>query len=166
MSWQRRLRHIALTQVRAIKDRLDRMDAEMEDAYLRERQARDDALRELDDIADVPLPRPTQPLEQSAQPPRQESQAQSPVISAPALDERSAKLARAYRILGVPDGADLSEVEAAYRKLSGRCLSVEFAEGSEERQTAETIMARVNEAYNTLREELNPAAARFDKLEL
>lgn len=166
MSWQRRLRHIALSQVRAIKDRLDRIDAEMEEAYLRDREARDAALRELDSIPAEAPPIPTPQTESAAERGQAEPAARPQQAPPSATDEQSAKLSRAYRVLGVPDGSDLSEVEAAYRKLAGRCRSIEFAEGTEERQTADVIMARLDEAYNTLREALNPAAARFDKLEL
>ncbi|MBM3494765.1 MAG: hypothetical protein FJX72_10695 [Armatimonadetes bacterium] len=161
MSWQRRLRHLALSQVRAIKDRLDQLDAEDHDSLLTERNAREAALRELDDEVGLPPLRPSVPDASSARP-----SASAPEAATPAKPERETALGRAYRILGVPDGADLSEVEAAYHTLANRCRSVEFAEGSEERETADAIMARVDEAYNQLREALNPAAGRFDKLEL
>jgi len=166
MSWQQRLRHIALSQVRAIKERLDRIDAEMDDEYLSERHSRDAAIRELDKVGEMPVPGRPHPAEPAAELSPSQSTQTTDTGTTAIQDERSAKLSRAYRIMGVQDGADLSEVEAAYRKLSARCRAAEFPEGSEERETADAIMARVNEAYNTLREELNPAAARFDKLEL
>ncbi|NLI00509.1 MAG: hypothetical protein GX446_13575 [Chthonomonadales bacterium] len=164
MSWQRRLRHLALSQVRAIKERLDRIDAEMDDV-LREREARDAALRELDEEVGLP-PLPRSKPSPAAEPVGGAAPTTSATVPEPSRLDADTEVARACRILGVSEGADLAEVEAAYRKLCERCRSVEFPEGSEERETADAIMARVDEAYAKLREVLNPAAGRFDKLEL
>jgi curved DNA-binding protein CbpA len=161
------LRNIALSQVRAIKERLDRIDAEMEEDILREREARDAAVRELDDIVGLPATRPadTSPSPPS-QPQPESSVASAQVRPAQPVDERAARIARAYKVLSLPEGADLTEVDIAYRKLAERCRSDAFPEGSPERETADAILQRLNEAYNTLREALNPLAGRFDKLEL
>jgi hypothetical protein len=164
MSW-RRLRNLALSQVRAIKDRLDQLDLDDQDAHARERNAREAALRELDDEVGLPPLRPAGVEPRTMTGPDSAARGVPSEAASPPT-ESQASLSRAYRILGVKEGADLDEVETAYRKLAERCRTVDFDEGSEEKTTAAAIMVRVDEAYNLLREALNPAAGRFDKLEL
>jgi len=162
VSWSSRLRNIALSQLRAIKERLDRIDAETLEDRLREYQARADAERELADGIGRggpfgQSPAPTGPAS-SGQPHR------TPPPEAAGPDR---SLERYYRILGVRSGAGLAEVEAAYRQLMERCAALDGAEeGTEERQIVAEIRSRVDEAYKALREALNPTAGRFDKLEL
>lgn len=159
MSWSRRLRNIALTQVKAIKERLDSIDAEADADLVARRREREDALRELrDGIEQEGRPRTPEEIAGGAGP-RVDS-SPTPQTATPSA------LARYYKVLGVQEGADLGEVEEAYRRLASRCRAVNFENGSEEQQSANEIMERVDEAYNALREALNPAAGRFDKLEL
>ncbi len=71
-----------------------------------------------------------------------------------------------YRVLGVPVGSDFAQVEAAYETLSRRCDPRRFPDGSDEEKDAERILARVNTAYEALRNRLDPTVNRFGKLEL
>src|SRR5207245_2965073 len=93
------------------------------------------------------------------------SRSESPLPAREPSAVPASALAVHYRILGLEDGADLSAVDAAYEKLSVRCSPDRFPE-EEERKAAEEIFKRVESAYNTLRDALDPTAGRFDKLEL
>ena len=70
-----------------------------------------------------------------------------------------------YKIIGVPVGADYPTVQQAVTKLRERCAPTRFADGSEEQAEAKVILQRVEEAYQVLRNALDPGAGRFDKLE-
>ena len=169
MSLSRRLRNIAKTQLNNIKERLDRIDEEA-DADILEKRAERDALKELNDPADIRLMRrspeeiaagsaPVRRTVPSAAPP-----VQSPAASTPTVSQDP--LAPHYRVLGLDPGADLSAVDAAYKKLQERDLVHKFPEGSEEQKAAVEIFKRVDGAYDALRDALDPTAGRFDKLEL
>lgn len=162
MSLSRRLRAIALTQINAIRDRLDRIDAEAA-AEADVRHAQRDARREFErDMREGAARQPTRTPEEIAA-----GKPGAPPAS-PQPDPVAAvgPLAQHYRVLGLDEGADLSEVEAKYRRLAARCAPERFDEGSEEQRTARDILARVEVAYNELRDALDPTAGRFDKLEL
>ncbi len=161
MSWSSRLRNIALSQLRAIKERLDRIDAEMLEDRLLEYQSRAAAEQELAEHLGTASAPPASAT--SATPPPTPVQNTSQLEAETATD---VTLTRSYRILGLKPGASLAEVEFAYQQLVERCSSLGGAEGSEEQQIVTEIRARVDEAYNALREALNPTAGRFDKLEL
>ncbi len=166
MGLSRRLRNIALSQIKAIKDRLDRVDAEEQEAadIVTDRRSEADATRELNDPADVRLVRRTpEEIAAGTIPARQGAPASSRATTATAPAN---PLAVHYRVLGVEEGADLSTIEAAYNQLASRCAPERFPEGSEEHATAVQIRRRVESAYNALRDELDPTAGRFDKLEL
>ncbi len=72
----------------------------------------------------------------------------------------------AYKIIGVPAGSDFLTVQTAVNKLRERCAPSRFANGSVEQTESQTILQRVEEAYQVLQKELDPGAGRFDKLEL
>jgi len=72
----------------------------------------------------------------------------------------------AYKILGVPFGADFLTVQAAANKLRERCAVSRFADGSQEQAEARMILQKVEEAYQVLQNALDPGAGRFDKLEI
>jgi hypothetical protein len=177
MNLPKRLRNIAMTQINAIKERLDRVDAEADEEALRRRYERD-ARAELDDITDIRLPRRT-PEEiatgrSSASPQRTERsvEATAPIRSPDGAAERDSTsrqpadpLAHHYRVLGVEQGTDFSAVQAAYSKLAARCSPDRFPEGSEERKVAEEIRKRVDASFDALRDALDATAGRFDKLE-
>lgn len=71
-----------------------------------------------------------------------------------------------YKMLGVPIGADLPTIQAAYEKLALRCDPRRFPDGSVEQQEAQKILARINVSYEALRRRLDPTESRFGKLEL
>ncbi len=162
MSWPHRLRNIALSQLRAIKERLDRIDAEMDDERLRYLQSRAAAERELADDGVAPgmtdMRRGTvdQPI----------GQPQAGPAAGGAAGPQSSPLHKHYKVLGLPDGATMAEIDAAYQQLTERCGTLDGAQGSEESQIVTEIRTRVDEAYAALREALNPTAGRFDKLEI
>jgi hypothetical protein len=154
MSFSRKLRNIALSQINAIKERLDRIDAEAEAALRAELEARHE-MEEIIRASQPTLRRPEEIAPPLADPitPRH-----TPAPTNP--------LSVHYRILGLEEGADLATVEATHARLVARCAPERFPEGSEERRAAEEILKRVECAYDALREALDPTAGRFDKLEL
>jgi hypothetical protein len=70
-----------------------------------------------------------------------------------------------YIVLGITPGADWSAVQSAYEKLSRRCDPRRFPDGSQEQKDAQSILERVNVAYEALRKRLDPTESRFGKLE-
>ncbi len=72
----------------------------------------------------------------------------------------------AYKIIGVPAGADYTTVQQAVTKLRERCAPERFPAGSEEQATAQVILQRVEEAFQVLTNALDPTASRFDRLEI
>jgi DnaJ-domain-containing protein 1 len=70
-----------------------------------------------------------------------------------------------YKVLGVPVGSDYATVRSAYEKLIKR-LDVTRFENETDKAEAERILARVNTAYEALRNTLDPTQNRFGKLEL
>lgn len=89
-----------------------------------------------------------------------------PAPPTPTASPHVARLAADYKLLGLPAGADLPAVEGAWRRLSQRADPKRFPAGSEEEKRAGEILAKLNEAYARLREELNPTEGRFGQLEL
>ncbi len=88
--------------------------------------------------------------------------------SAPSTPQPSAQetaLSRAYRVLGLPDGAELAEVRRAYRELMARSDPSRFPDGSPERARAEQIRQRIEQAYQTLLLHLDHTAQRFRNLQ-
>ncbi len=165
MSLSRRLRNIAIGQINALKERLDRIDEEEAQQHL-ERRAQRDALKELNDPADI---RPALRTPEEVASGRPAASAKQPTTTGPEMATGAvpaSALSTHYRILGVPEGSDLETVEAAYNKLANRCAPDRFPEGSEEQQAAKEIFKRVDVAYNALRDTLDPTCGRFDKLEL
>jgi DnaJ-domain-containing protein 1 len=75
-------------------------------------------------------------------------------------------LPRAYRVLGLPPGADLPTVRRTYRELAAKSDPNRFPEGSPERAKAEQIHAQIEQAYRLLLRHLDPSADRFHDLEL
>ena len=179
MSFSRRLRTIALSQIQAIQERLNRIDAEAAEEAEQKRY-RKDAQNEIDDPTDIRRPMRT-PEEIASGKPR--STGNRPAASPPSVAPVTRPVARPeafesavvasqpsplsthYKVLGVEDGADFGTVQAAYNKLAARCDSARFPEGSEDRKMAEAIRSRVDAAYEALRDALDSTAGRFDKLE-
>jgi DnaJ-domain-containing protein 1 len=112
---------------------------------IREESAESAAAQELQEALD-----PTRPLAARPAPP---AAAQESVVS------------RAYRVLGLPDGAALAEVRRAYRELIARSDPNRFPENSPERAKAEQIRQRIEQAYQTLLLHLDHTAQRFRNLQ-
>ncbi|CUU08021.1 DnaJ domain-containing protein [Armatimonadetes bacterium GBS] len=110
-----------------------------------EAQARAEALQELE----RPATSESAPPSSSAKPAAAESE-----------------ISRAYRTLGLEEGADLSRVRRAYQELSRRAHPERFPEGSPERARAEQIHTQIEWAYRTLLAHLDQSAARFRNLDL
>jgi hypothetical protein len=174
MNLPNKLRNIALTQINAIKDRLDRIDVEAAEEAERKRYERD-ARAELDDLTDIRLPRRTPeeiaggklPAAPAASRPASTAakREMAEKVSPPVAPSANSPLAVHYRVLGVEEGADYATVQAAYSKLAERCAPDRFPDGSTERKTADEIRKRVDHAFDMLRDALDPTAGRFDKLE-
>jgi hypothetical protein len=84
----------------------------------------------------------------------------------PRISAEAQRLAADYRLLGVPIGASLPAVEDTWRKLAARADPKRFPAGSEEEKRAAEILTSINEAYERIREALNPTEGRFGQLEL
>jgi DnaJ-domain-containing protein 1 len=160
MGFSKRLRNIALSQIKAVKDRLDRVDAEIEQE-LAERRAAEQARRELlDELSEGAAP-------VSLRTPQEIARGEGGGIrNAPQTPPVANPLSRHYRVLGLEEGADLEAIEEAYAGLAKRCAPDRFPAGSEEQKAAQEILQRVEAAYNALKDALDPTAGRFDKLEL
>ncbi|MDM7461912.1 MAG: J domain-containing protein [bacterium] len=74
------------------------------------------------------------------------------------------ELQRAYRVLGLPENADLAAVRRAYRELMTRSDPNRFPEGAPEREQARRIQQRIEQAYQTLLLHLDYSAQRFRNL--
>ena len=161
MGFTRRLRNIALTQLNALKERLDRVDEEAE-VDVSGKYAERDARRELSDPTDI---RPTRrsPEEIAKGSPSQGPRDQA---AAPAQKVEENVLAAHYRRLEIPIGSDLSTVESAYEKMRNLIAELGKSGGAEQQQKADEILKRYTESYEILRDALDPTAGRFDKLEL
>lgn len=164
MGISRRIRTIAISQIDAIKARLDRIDAEEEEAVA-QRRDRELAVDELKDPGDIRLTPRRTPEEIAAGVPAAATRPTPAPAPPKAIEVPGSPLATQYRILGLEDGADLESVEAAYSGLAARCSPDRFPDGSE-REAAAEIFKRVDSAYETLKEALDPTVGRFDKLEL
>jgi hypothetical protein len=150
MGISRRLRNIAIGQINAIKERLDRIDNDTDlDDPLEEAKARREVMG-------------ADPLREKLRTPEEIAGGSGATRPAPA----PSPLARHYRVLGLPEGADLEAVDAAYEKLVARCKAEHFTPGTEEAAAAAEILRRVETAYDALRDALDPTVGRFDKLEL
>jgi len=90
----------------------------------------------------------------------------SPGRYAPAPTSQTDPMQTAYKILGIPPGADFLTVQAAANKLRDRCAPSRFADGTQEQAEARMILQKVEEAYQVLQNALDPGAGRFDKLEI
>ncbi|MCS7066161.1 MAG: J domain-containing protein [Fimbriimonadales bacterium] len=98
------------------------------------------------------------------------SRPSSPLTSAPSTTPRQAQpidpVQHAYRVLGLPENADLATVRRTYRQLSTKSEPSRFPEGSPERAKAEQIHTQIEQAYRVLLRHLDPSADRFRDLEL
>lgn len=84
----------------------------------------------------------------------------------PRVSPEVQRLAADYKLLGVPIGAGLPAVEDAWRRLAVRADPKRFPAGSDEEERAAHLLKSINEAYERIREALNPIEGRFGNLEL
>ncbi|MCS7208774.1 MAG: J domain-containing protein [Fimbriimonadales bacterium] len=103
-----------------------------------------------------------QELSDALQSPRLETT--TPMPSVTPKPPAETELSRAYRMLGLPDQADLATVRRAYRELIARSDPARFPENSPERTKAEQIRQRIEQAYQTLLLHLDHSAQRFRNL--
>lgn len=182
MNIPRRLRTIAKSQLKAIQERLDKIDTDTEPDALdnaaeraAQHAAESSARDELNDPTDRRLLRRT-PEEIAAAkpiaptPPRTSVTVAEPPAEAHSGDSVSTPgtmpLATAYRIFGLEEGADWQTVQAEYRTRVTRNDPAQYEQEPEKRAAALEMMNIINRAYDALRDALDPTAGRFDKLEL
>lgn len=87
-----------------------------------------------------------------------------PTTAPTATPSVPSEVSRAYRVLGLPENADLAAVRRAYRELSARSDPNRFPEDSPEREKARQIQQRINQAYQTLLLHLDHSTQRFRNL--
>ena len=71
----------------------------------------------------------------------------------------------AFQTLGIAVTHDLSLVQSTYETLVRRADARRFPDGSAEQKAVESILERVNVAYDVIRRKLDPTENRFSKLE-
>ncbi len=152
-----RLMRLTKTYLDAAKDRLGEIDARAQEELTRALN-RDDVQAGLAS-SDDPMERAQAKLNAARQTTaaRQEI---SPAVS------RTDPVQTAYKIIGLPPGSDFLTIQTTVNKLRDRCAPSHFADGSQEQSEAKIILQKVEEAYQTLQNALDPGASRFDKLEL
>lgn len=164
-----RLYNVARAYLGAAKERLDTLDARAQEELSR-------ALTH-DDLPGTAAPAvSSDPMERArakiaayqgqAGARRELAPASETLPAAPAAGPSTDPVQTAYRILGLPPGADYLAVQSATDKLRRRCDPARFPAGSEEQAEAQTILAKVEEAHQLLRASLNEGLGRFDKLEI
>ena len=113
-----------------------------------------DARRELDEYLDSTKGRPV--------PPTTSPETATPVKSDP--EKKETEVEKAYKILKLEQNATLADLKRSFKTLSERSLPTNFPEGSEEREKAEDIHQRVQQAYDLLLPILDPRLRRFKSL--
>ena len=131
------------------------------DALMRRAEERINAARRAAD-ANLELARTQAEAARSEAKPDSLPVSKSPVSATITEDPNAAD----YKILGLTPESDYPAVQAAYEKLAARCDPRRFPDGSGEQKQAQTILDRVNGAYENLRKRLSPTESRFGKLEL
>ncbi len=164
MGISRRIRRILKGYMKTARERLDELEAEL------------NARRELEDFLEPGTDSSATRPPETVLPP-----ANTPVTSAPGGSTRapqeqeiaarntaqmSADLLAHFRLLGIPPNSDLRQVREAYQRLMERANPHRFPEGSDERRRAEQICQRIQQAYDAVRQHLDPTSARFDRLEI
>ena len=153
----RRLLRLTKSYLEAAKDRLGEIDTRAQEELSRALN-RDDVQAGLSS-SDDPMERAQAKLNSA----RQMSSARQEL--APTAMQTD-PIQTAYKIIGIPPGSDFLSVQTAVNKLRDRCSPARFSTGSQEQSEARIILQKVEEAYQTLQNALDPGASRFDKLEL
>ncbi len=152
-----RLLRLTKTYLEAAKDRLGEIDTRAQEELTRALN-RDDVQAGLSS-SDDPMERAQAKLNTA----RQMSSARQEMTPAATQTD---PIQTAYKIIGIPPGSDFLSVQTAVNKLRDRCSPAHFTVGSQEQAEARIILQKVEEAYQTLQNALDPGASRFDKLEL
>jgi len=152
-----RLLRLTKTYLEAAKDRLGEIDTRAQEELTRALN-RDDIQAGLSS-SDDPMERAQAKLNAA----RQTSSARQEL--APTLTPTD-PIQTAYKIIGIPPGSDFLTVQTAVNKLRDRCAPAHFTDCSWEPSVKKMILQKVEEAYQTLQNALDPGASRFDKLEL
>ncbi len=100
---------------------------------------------------------------------QQKSKKTSATSSSPLVEKqdfREMDEATAYRVLNLSPNCTLSELKAAYKRLSERSLPSHFPEDSEERKLAAKLHLRVQQAYDILLPKHDKRLKRFRSLEV
>lgn len=128
--------------------------------------------RESDRVEDVLESSATKELEDFLKPggTAQQKPKEATVSSSPESKEKQVSdemdEATAYRVLNLSPHCTLSELKAAYKRLSERSLPSHFPEDSEERKIAAKLHLRVQQAYDILLPKHDKRLKRFRSLEV
>ncbi|HLH79140.1 MAG TPA: hypothetical protein VKV29_02520 [Chthonomonas sp.] len=153
MSLSNRLYRIARSKLNELKEWFDRVEEERTSDPLRSPEEL--AAEELDSALHSSAPVSPASSSSSARPPQK---AASP---APETDP----LYYHYRLLGLQPGADLTAVQAAYKRYAERANPARFPPGSPEEAVARDLRRKLDLSYKTLCEALDPTLRRFELLE-
>ncbi len=151
MSIPERFYRIARGKLGELKEWIDRVDTE----YAADPSGR--AARELDEAVSNPVGPVVNPVRSASAAPVAPGSINSQPIPDP--------LGYHYRIFGLQPGADFAAVEESYRKLIARADPSRFPLGSDDAAKAADIRSRIETSFRALRDELDPTARRFDRLE-
>jgi DnaJ-domain-containing protein 1 len=153
MGITRRIRRIIKGYWKTARERLDELEAEL------------NARRELDNYLE-----PGGGTDAEIPPDAATTTVQRPPVERESVTEStpqvSPDLLAHFRLLGIPPNADIRQAQEAYKRLMERAKPERFPEGSEERKRAEQICQRIQQAYDAVRQYLDPTSARFDRLEI
>ncbi|MCS6829950.1 MAG: J domain-containing protein [Armatimonadota bacterium] len=164
MGITRRIRRIIKGYVKTARERLDELEAE-----LNARRELEEYLEPAGSTGAKPMPETATPPTGSAPTASQTRAAQTPMerqTAAGNSQQMSADLLAHFRLLGIPPNADMRKAQEAYEQLMERANPERFPEGSEERRRAEQIRQRIQQAYDAIKQHLDPTSARFDRLEI
>jgi hypothetical protein len=83
---------------------------------------------------------------------------------AAAPPKKETEVEKAYKVLKLEPNATLADLKRSFKTLSERSLPTNFPEGSVEREKAEDIHQRAQQAYDLLLPILDPRLRRFKSL--
>ncbi|HLI47722.1 MAG TPA: hypothetical protein VKV18_03390 [Chthonomonas sp.] len=153
MSLSNRLYRIARSKLNELKEWFDRVEEERTSDPLRSSEELaaeelDSALHSSTSTLPASSPSSTRPPQKAASP-------------TPEPDP----LYYHYRLLGLQPGADLTAVQAAYKRYAERANPARFPPGSPEEAVARDLRRKLDLSYKTLCEALDPTLRRFELLE-
>lgn len=161
MGITRRIQRIIKGYMKTARERLDELEAEL------------NARRELEDYLEpggginLPPESTLPPADTKGSVPTRSTQPSAEQGSIPSgTAQMPSDLLAHFRLLGIPPNADIRQAQEAYKQLMERAKPERFPEGSEERRRAQQICQRIQQAYDAVRQYLDPTSARFDRLEI